>query len=128
MRHALDANGEAGFENLGIGGAGVGHVYLHAGRAVEARARAGAAGDGLVILEALIAPDEVVHRPLASRDDVERAVKRLGDGLADLGVPGDHGGGVFGVDHGPLGQDQAQRFQAAFVQGDVAADQRAEDI
>jgi hypothetical protein len=77
MRHALHPDGEAGFQHLGVGGAGVGHVDLHAGRTVETRARAGAACDGLVVLERLIAPDEVVHRPLAARDHAERAIERI---------------------------------------------------
>jgi hypothetical protein len=63
------------FQHLRVGHPGVGHVALHSIAAVEARPGAGAARDGFVVLEAVIAPDEVVHRALRRRDHPQRAVQ-----------------------------------------------------
>ena len=64
----------AGLQHLGIGQAAVGHVGLHRIGAVEARPRAGAAADGLVILALRVAEGEVVHRALGGGEHAERAV------------------------------------------------------
>src|SRR5690606_306350 len=68
----LEADGEAELQHLRVGGSGVGHVRLDGRAAVEVRAGTGAAADGLVVLQASIAPDVVVHRRLAAGDDAER--------------------------------------------------------
>src|SRR6266849_9627532 len=58
----VDEDGKAPFQHLGIGEARVGHVRVDGVSAVEIRTGARAAADRLVILVALVAESEVVHR------------------------------------------------------------------
>src|SRR3546814_14784550 len=84
--------------------------------------------NGLVVLVAVVAVDEVVHGALGRGQHAERAVKCIGDALRDLGVAGDDGGRVLRADHRTLGNDELQRLQAALVQRDLVFHQGAEDI
>src|ERR1044072_1665387 len=96
--------------------------------AVEAVARARAAGHGLVVLDAVVAEGDVVHRAGALGLDAERRVEGAGDGLGGLDVPGDRGGRVHRRQHRALGDADLQRLQAAAVERDVLGDQGAEDV
>lgn len=43
-------------------------------------------------------------------------------------IAGDDGRWRFGIDHRPLWYDQMKGFQAPLIHGDIAANQRPEDI
>src|SRR6185312_997025 len=68
-------------ENLRVGQARIGHVGLDRVAAVEVRPRAGAACNGFVVLNALIAECQVVHRSLGGGQHPERTVKGIHDAL-----------------------------------------------
>ena len=72
---------ELALEDLRIGQARVGHVSLHGVAAVEVRPRAGAAGDGLVVLQVRIPEGQVVHGSLGSGENSQRCVQRIDDAL-----------------------------------------------
>ena len=80
-------------EDLRIGEPRVGHVGLHGIAAVEIRSRAGAAGDGLVVLQPRVAECQVVHRALGGREYTQCAVQRIDDALRGLDVARGHGRG-----------------------------------
>ena len=63
-RKTVEQHRETPLQHFGIGQARVRHVRLYHARAVKARPRARAAGDGFVILMTLIAESEIVHRAL----------------------------------------------------------------
>ena len=91
----LEKHRKARFQHLRIRESRIGHVTLNgigAGKALPlvVDAGAGAAADGLVVLIAIVAPDEVIHGALGGRIDTERAQQRVGDRLADLGITGHH--------------------------------------
>ena len=83
---------------------------------------------GLVILVAVVAEGEVVHRALGRGHDAERAVERVGDALRGLDIAGDDGGRVARGQHRAVRDDDVERLQAAGVQRDVVVDQGAEDV
>ena len=87
----LEQHREAPFQHLGVGEARVGHVRVHA-TSVPSKpfARARAAADGFVILVAVVAEGEVVHRALRGAHHAERAVERVGDALRGLDIARDH--------------------------------------
>ena len=124
----LQPDGKSLFQNLRIGHPGVGHVALHGIAAVKARPGTGAARDGLIVLEPLIAPDKVVHRALTARQHAQRAVKGVAGRLTDLGVARNHRRVRPGIQHRAFRHDQVQGFQAALVQWDVAAHQCSKNI
>jgi len=64
QREFTQQHREARLEHLRVGEPRIGHVRLHAARAVVVGAGARAAGDGLVVLVAVVAEREVVHRSL----------------------------------------------------------------
>ena len=74
-------------------------------------------------LDAVIAPDVIVHCCLTACHDAKRPHDRVAGQLADLGIAGDHGGGVFGAEHGAPGQDDVQGFHHPFVHRDRVIDQ-----
>ncbi len=121
-------HGKALFQHFRIGHPGVGHVALHRIAAVKARPGPGAAADRLIVLEPVVAPDEVVHRALRRRHHPQRAVQRVAGGLADLGIARDHRRRRARVQQAAFGQHDRQRPQAAFVQRDRFADQGAENV
>src|SRR5205814_1643146 len=86
-------------DDLRIGHARVRHVRLDGCSAVEAVTRAGTAGDGLVVLVAIVAEGEVVHGALRGRHDAECAIERIGDALGRLYVAGDRRRGRRGRQH-----------------------------
>ncbi len=73
-------------EHLGIGDRGVGHVAVHRVGAVEAGAGAAAAADRLVVAEALVAEQHVVHRALAAGGHPEGLEQGVDQPLAGLHV------------------------------------------
>ena len=103
---SLQADGKAPFQNLRVGDSRVGHVRVHGVRAVEARPGSGAAADGFVVAAALVAEDQVVHRPLAGGDDPKRLKQQIHQPLTRLDVAADHGWRLSGV-VGKLGIEQA---------------------
>src|SRR5205085_10724437 len=72
----VEAYGKAPLEHFGIGEPRIRHVRLDHARAVEVRPRAGTAGDRLVVLVALVAEGEIVHRALRGGERAQRAVER----------------------------------------------------
>ena len=88
----------------------------------------GAAADGLVVLVAIVAEGEVVHRALRRGQHPERAVQRVGDALRGLDVAGDHRGGVARVQHAALRNDDLDRLETALVHRDRLVDQGAEHV
>src|SRR5438270_7592868 len=113
---ALEAHRKAPLEHFRIGEPRVRHVRLHHIRAVVARTRARAAADRLVVLIAVVAVREIVHRALRRGHDLQRAIERLGQALRGLDVPRDHRRRVARLQHAALRDDDVQRFQAAGVQ------------
>ena len=88
----------------------------------------GAAAERLVVLVALVAEGEVVHRPLRGGDDAQGAEKRVGDRLRGLDVAGRDGRRRTRVEHRARRDDDVQRLEAAGVERDVGVDERAEDV
>ncbi len=127
-REAFNDNREARLQHFRIGQPGVGHVGMHRVAAVVVRSRAAAAANGLVILVALIAEGEVVHRPLRRRLHAERAVERIGDRLRGLDVTGDYRRRIAWVEHRTLRHDDVDRLQTAFIHRDFFVNQRAEHV
>ena len=115
-------------EHLGIGEPGVGHLGLHHVGAVEAVARAGAAGHRLVVLVAVVPERHVVHRPGPLGHHPQRRVQRAGDDLGGLHVARGDRGRVLRGQHGVLGDDHGERLQAAGVERDVVVDQGPEHV
>ncbi len=90
---------EAFFENFRVRDPGVGHVGVHPAGAREARARARAAADGLVVAEALVAEGQVVHGALARGQHPERLEQRVRDALRRLDIAGCHGRRILRREH-----------------------------
>jgi hypothetical protein len=103
-------------------------MRLHTARAVVARPGAGAAGDRLVILIALVTESEVVHRALRGCLQAERAVERIDDALRGLDVARHHGAGPARVEHRTGRHHDRKRSQATGVERDWLLDQRAEHV
>ncbi len=87
-----------------------------------------AATDGLVVLIACIAKSEIVHRPLARRQNAERAVKRVSDDLTGLHIAGNHRSGAVRRQHATVGDNQLQRHQTTLVKGNVVVHQSTKNI
>src|SRR3546814_19983470 len=83
---AFEQNRKSRLQYFGIGKPAVGHVGLDRAGAVEVRPGPSAAGDRFVILVALVAEGEIVHRPLARRQRAAGGDERVGDDLADLSL------------------------------------------
>ena len=115
-------------EDLRIGQPAVGHVRLHRAGPVRRGARARPAGDRLVILMAVVAEREIVHRALRSRQHAQRAVQRIRHHLARLDIAGHHRRGKARRQHRSLRQHDRHAPQAAVVHRDRPAHQRAEHI
>ena len=124
----LEQHRVAPLEHLGVGEPGVGHLGLHHVGAVEAVARARAAGHRLVVLVAVVPERHVVHRPGPLGHHPQRRVQRAGDDLGGLHVARGDRGRIFGREHGPGRDDHVQRLQAAGVERDVVVDQGAEHV
>ncbi len=88
-REALDTHRVSVLEDLGVGHAGVGHVRVHGARPLEARAGPGAAGDRLVVAEAPVAEQDVVHGSLAAGREPQGLEERVDEPLARLDVAAD---------------------------------------
>ena len=82
----------------------------------------------LVVLVAVVAEGEVVHRPLAGRGRAERAEQRGRHRLRRLHVAGRHGGRPHRGEHAARRDDDVEGLEAAGVERDVGVDQRAEDV
>jgi hypothetical protein len=124
----LEQHRVAPLEHLGVGEPGVGHLGLHDVGAVEAVARAGAAGYRLVVLVAVVPERHVVHRAGPLRHHPQRRVQRAGDHLGGLHVARGDRRRVPRGQHGVLGDDHGERLQAAGVERDVVVDQGAEHV
>ena len=99
------------------------------------RARAGglargprAAADGFVILQRIVAPDEVVHGALRCGNGLQRAEQCVDQVLRSFDIAGDDRGRVLRVNHRVVGDDDAHRFQTAFVERNVVVDQASKHI
>ena len=103
-------------------------MSVHGIGPVKARAGAGAAADGLVILVPLVAEGQVVHRALGRRADVQRRQERIGDALGCLDVAGRHGGRIARTDERCVGQADREGLKAALVEGYVLLDQGPEHV
>ena len=130
----------AALEDFGVGDARVGHVRVDAVGAVPGGAGAGAAGYGLVVAEAFCggvgvgvgvaaeAEGEVVAVALGGGAGGEGEEDDVGDALGGEDVAADDGGVVGGGEEGFGGDEDADRFEAALVQGDVVFDEAAEAV
>ncbi len=129
QREAFEAHRIAVLEQLGIGDAGIGHVSVHGTRAGEAGAGAGAAADGLVETETVVAEEHVVHRPLAASRQAQRLEQRVDQALAGLDVAADHRRGLPGIvregriEH-PRRHLDVDRAQQALVERQRLGDQQ----
>ena len=133
MWKSSSSDGEAEFEDLRIGQARIGHVGVDRVGAVEAGAVAEHAGrraraDRLVILVAVVAEGEVVHRALRRGERAERAEQAVGDVLRGLDIAGDHRRRIARRQHRAFGDDDVDRPEAAGVHRDVALDHDAEAV
>ena len=72
---------ELALQDLRVRETRVGHVSLHGVAAIEIGARAGAAGDGFVVLQVRIPEGQVVHGALGGGENSQRAVQRIDDAL-----------------------------------------------
>ena len=106
----VEAYGKAPLEHFGIGEPRIRHVRLDHARAVEVRPRAGTAGDRLVVLVALVAEGEIVHRALRGGERAQRAVERVGDCLRSLDIARDDRGRVTGLQHRAFGNRDLERL------------------
>ena len=125
---ALQHHRIAPLQDLRIGQASIGHVGVHRGGAVVTGTGPRPAADRLVVLVAVVAEQDVVHRPLALRRYSEGAEQGVCDRLAGLHVSGRHRRRVLGGQHRILRDDDADRLQAPFVERDVVLDEAAEDV
>ena len=120
-------------QHLGIGDPRVRHVGVDGARAVEARPGPGAAADRLVVAEALVAEEQVVHRPLAAGGEPERLEQGVDHPLAGLDVPPHHRRSLGGiVREGRIqhpGRDpDLDRPQDPLVERQRLGDQQAQDV
>ena len=88
------------------------------------RARA----DRLVVLIAVVAEGEVVHRALRRSERSQRPEQAVGDGLRGLDIARHHRRRIARREHRAFGNDDVDRPQAAGVHGDVALDHDAEAV
>ncbi len=95
---------------------------------VEPLARAGAAGDGLVVLDPVVAEGEVVHGAGPLGLYAQGRVQGAGDGLGGLHVPRDGRRRVDGSQHRSFRDADVQGLQAAAVERDVLLDQGPEHV
>ena len=124
----LENHGEAEFEDLGIGQARVGHVGVHARRAVPARPGRRTGADRLVILILVVAEGEVVHGALRASHRAERTEEAVRDRLRHLDVTRDHRRRILRRQHRPLGDDDADGPEATRVHRDHVLHHHAEDV
>ena len=118
-------------------------MRVYAAGAVPGGTGAGAAGDGLVVAEALCgagggggggggvsaeAKGQVVAVALGGGAGGEREEDDVRDALGGEDVAADDGGSVRGREEGPRRDEYADWLQAALVQGDVVRDQAAEAV
>src|ERR1051325_7366752 len=94
---SLEPHREALLQDLGVGDARVGHMGVDGVGAVLLWRRAAAAADRLVIAEAGVAEDQVVHGALGARGEAEGLEQRVHDALAGLAVARGDGGAARGV-------------------------------
>src|SRR5688572_15382119 len=78
-RESINSNRIAMLENLRIGYARVGHVTVHCRGSVEARSGAASAAHGLVVPPSVSAEQNVVHRSLTARTQLEGLEQRVND-------------------------------------------------
>ena len=111
---------------------GVRHRNVHRGRAGTVGAGALSAGDRLVVGEALVAEDDVVHRPLTLRRDLDRLRERrehdVDDPARRLGVAGGHRSGGAGVHETALGREDGDRGERASRRREIRRSQAAHDV
>mmetsp|Transcript_6626 Transcript_6626/g.23400 ORF Transcript_6626/g.23400 Transcript_6626/m.23400 type:complete len:588 (+) Transcript_6626:44-1807(+) len=127
-RERLDADGVSELNDLRVREARVSHVRMYTIRAVEVRTRTGAPAHGLVVLVAFVAKRHVVHSPLSTGHNAERAIQRVRHHLRRFYVARNHGGGRDWVQHASLGDDDVQSLEASLVHGNVVVHQGAEHI
>ncbi len=120
-------------DDLGVGDAGVGHVGVHAARAVRALDGAAAPTDGLVVAEAVVSEAQVVHRALAAAGKREGLDQGVHQPLRGLDVAAHHGraaariGGEGRVEQ-PLGDPELHRLEQPLVERQVEIDEQAHDV
>lgn len=118
---------------FGIGDGGVGHVGVNGRGAVVSFASAGAAADGLVVAEGIVAEEEVVHGALGAGLDLECFEDGVDEALAGLDIAADYGGTLLwicvegGVEEA-LGEVDIDLGKESFVEGDGALDPEAEGV
>ena len=67
--------------------------------AIETRTGPRSAANGFVVLPAVVAEGEIVHRSLRPGENPERAIQRIGNRLAGLDIAGDNRGGIGRAQH-----------------------------
>ena len=124
----INAHRVAKFKHFGVGQARVGHVALHNAGAVKRGPRAGAAGDGFVVLIFVVAEGEVGHRSVRARKHAKRAVEAIGGGLRYFHVARDHSCRVNGREHAAVRDDDFDGLQTPRVHRNFVIHQRAEHV
>ena len=108
------------------------HRDVHRGRPVRVRARALPAADRLVVREALVPEDDVVHRPLPLRRDGNGLRQRGEDDVDDaarrLRVAGGDRGRRARVDEAALGRAHGHGLEGAARGGEVGSGEAADDV
>ena len=130
---AVEAHGVAVLEHLRVGDLGVGHVGVHPARAVPPGGRTGAAADGLVVAESLVAEAEVVHGALAAPRQFQGLEQGVGETLAGLHVAADDGRTPLGVvDEGRIEQavrnHDLEGLEEAVVERQPGRDHQPHDV
>jgi hypothetical protein len=129
----IDADRVATFQHFWVGHARIGHVGVDralAGKAVAlgVHARPGAAADRLVILVAVIAEGEIVHRALGGGHAARCPEQGIDDQLAGLHIARHDSGRRARIEQAAIRDDQLDRLQTALVQRNGVAHQAAEDV
>src|SRR5690606_25536326 len=111
-REFFKQNRKAPLQYFGVGQARIRHMGLHGVGAIKIETSTGASGDGFVILIALIAEGEIVHRALCGRHRAESSEESICHGLARLDISSDHGSGIFWCEHAAFGDDDFYGLEA----------------
>jgi len=123
-----ESNGKAGFEDLGIGDAGIGHMRVNTRGTVCQGRRTGPSPDRLIMTKKLITEGHVVHRSLARGRPAERAEQDVHDPLRGLDIPAHDGGAARRIENRATGNHDLDRIETASVQWDSLRDKGTEHI
>src|ERR1700730_14839183 len=101
---------------------------VNRGSTGKSRASSSATANRLVVLISAIAERKIVHCSLASRQNVQSAIKCVRDGLRCFHVPGNNCRRRFWRQHRAFRNDNIERRQATVIQRGILLDQWPENI